>query len=85
MLTWIGMGLVAGFAAAVFLGVGKVMPWWMCLIAGVLGSLLARKVMDFFEIGGGPIGFNWRWLLASFLGSLVVIFIFREFFSEHRK
>ncbi|OGP56016.1 MAG: hypothetical protein A2V67_13815 [Deltaproteobacteria bacterium RBG_13_61_14] len=82
-LTWIVVGLVAGFAASAFLGMGKVMPWPLLLGLGVLGALLGGWVMKFFG-WGGPMDFNWRWLLSSFLGALVVIFIFREFFTKHR-
>ena len=84
MFTWIAVGLIAGFAAAVFLGMGKTMPWWQILLGGVLGAALGVKTMNFFELGRGSLGLNWPSLVASFLGSLVVIFIFREFFAEHR-
>jgi len=82
-LTWIAMGLVAGFAASAFLGLGKEMPWPLLLGLGVLGALLGGWVMHFFGFSG-PMQFNWRWLLSSFLGALAVIFIFREFFTKHR-
>jgi len=83
-LTWLGVGLAAGFAASTFLGMGKHMPLWVSLIGGVAGAILSGWVVRWLGWDEGPIGFNWRWLASSFVGALVLLFIFREFFTKQR-
>ena len=83
-LTWMGVGLLAGFAASAFLGMGKVMPLWLSLAAGVAGAILSGWVVRWLGWDQGPIGFNWRSLLSAFLGAVVLLFVFREFFTKQR-
>jgi len=83
-LTWLAAGLVAGYAASTFLGMGQYMPLWVSLVAGVAGAILSGVVARFLGWDEGPVGFNWRWLLSSFIGAIVLLFIFREFFTRQR-
>ena len=83
-LTWIAVGLIAGYAASVFLGMGKQMGLPASVGVGILGALLGGWTVKFLGYNGNAMEFNWSSLATAFVGALVLLFLFREFFTQHR-
>lgn len=84
LLTWILVGLVAGFIAQLILGGGLgigLRSVVMTILLGVGGALLGGFVSVWLGYGDVT-GFNVRSLVIATLGSLVVIFIYRAVSSR---
>ena len=78
ILTWILVGLVAGFVAELILGGGSIglRGLLMATVLGVVGAILGGFVS--VALGFGDVtGFNIRSLVIAICGSLVVIIVFR--------
>ncbi len=78
ILTWILVGLVAGFVAELILGGGSIglRGILMATVLGVVGAILGGFVS--VALGFGDVtGFNIRSLVIAICGSLVVIIVFR--------
>jgi uncharacterized membrane protein YeaQ/YmgE (transglycosylase-associated protein family) len=76
-LTWIVVGLIAGFLAGVVVrggGFGIIWDIIIGILGGLLGGWLATSV---FHIGGGVTGINWPSILIAFLGAVLLLFILR--------
>ncbi len=84
LLTWILVGLVAGFAAEFVLGSGGglgLRSIVMTTLIGVAGALLGGFVS--VALGYGDVtGFNVRSLLIAFAGAIVVVIAFRALSSR---
>ncbi len=84
LLTWILIGLVAGFAAQFALGGGNGVGMRgivLTTLLGIGGALLGGFVS--VALGYGDVtGFNVRSLVIAFLGALVVIVVFRALSSR---
>jgi len=78
ILTWILVGLVAGFVAELILGGGSIglRGILVATVLGVVGAILGGFVS--VALGFGDVtGFNIRSLVIAICGSLVVIIVFR--------
>ncbi len=78
ILTWILVGLVAGFIAELILGGGSIglRGILVATVLGVVGAILGGFVS--VALGFGDVtGFNIRSLVIAICGSLVVIIVFR--------
>jgi uncharacterized membrane protein YeaQ/YmgE (transglycosylase-associated protein family) len=79
LLTWILVGLVAGFIAQLILGGGLsigLRSILLTILLGIGGALLGGFVS--VALGYGDVtGFNVRSLIIAVLGAIVVIFVFR--------
>lgn len=79
LLTWILVGLVAGFVAQFVLGGGSgigLRGIIITVLLGVAGALVGGFVS--VKLGYGEVtGFNVRSLLIAILGAIAVIFVFR--------
>jgi len=77
ILSWIVVGLIAGWLAGVVMkggGFGLLGNIIVGVIGGVLGGFLASY---FFEIGDPMSGINLQSVLIAFAGSVVLLLIFR--------
>ena len=77
VLTWIVVGLIAGWLAGVAVkggGFGIVGDIIVGVVGALLGGFLASKMLNIAD----PVsGFNLETILVAFLGSVLVIFILR--------
>ena len=77
ILSWIVVGLIAGWLAGVVMkggGFGLIGNIIVGVIGGVLGGFLASY---FFEIGDPMSGINLQSILIAFLGAVVLLLILR--------
>jgi len=84
LLTWILVGLVAGFAAEFILGGGSGIgprALVMTTLLGVAGAIVGGFVS--VALGYGDVtGFNVRSLVIAVLGAIAVIIVFRAVSSR---
>ena len=77
ILSWIIVGLIAGFLAGQVMrggGYGLIGD----IIVGVLGGLLGGWIASyFFHIGGAMSGINWQSILIAFVGAILLILVLR--------
>jgi uncharacterized membrane protein YeaQ/YmgE (transglycosylase-associated protein family) len=77
ILSWIVVGLIAGFLAGVVMkggGYGVIGDIVVGVIGGLLGGFIASY---FFNIGDPMSGINLTSILIAFLGAIVLIFLLR--------
>lgn len=86
LLTWILIGLVAGFIAELILGGGSgigLRGIIMTTLLGVVGAIVGGFVS--VALGYGDVtGFNIRSLVIAVLGAIAVIVVFRAITSSGR-
>ncbi len=76
IVTWIILGLIAGWLASmVSKGSGGVI---MDIILGIVGAFVGGFVMNFFG-ASGVTGFNLYSILVAFIGAVILIAIGRSF------
>ena len=77
ILSWIVVGLIAGFLAGVVVkGSGFGLIW--DIIVGVLGGLLGGWIAtSLLHIGAGVTGINLGSILVAFAGAVVLLLILR--------
>jgi len=76
-ITWIVVGLIAGFLAGVVVRGGGFGILWDIIIGilgGLLGGWLATSVL---HVSGGVTGINWPSILVAFIGAVVLLLILR--------
>jgi len=80
IIVWI---IVGGFAGTL---AGRLVTWkkeglgrWMNFLVGIVGAFIGGEVFKLFRIdfGLGDLKVTFEDLIAAFLGSLVVIFVWR--------
>jgi len=85
ILSWIVVGLIAGFLASVVVKGGG----YGCIgdvIVGVIGGLLGGFVASYFFHVGDPIsGINLESILIAFAGSVVLLLILRLLAGRRRR
>jgi len=77
LLSWIVVGLIAGWLAGLIMrgsGFGLIGNIIIGVIGGLLGGWIASSLL---HIGPGMSGINLGSILIAFLGSIVLILIFR--------
>lgn len=75
LLSWIILGLLAGWIAKFFMPLGKV-GVIKTIILGIAGALVGGYISTFFGLGSVN-GFNFYSLLISVLGAILLIYIYR--------
>ena len=79
VLTWIVVGMIAGWLAGVAMkggGFGIIGDIIVGVVGALLGGFLASKMLNIAD----PVSsFNLETILVAFLGSVLVIFILRLF------
>jgi len=76
-ITWVVVGLIAGFLAGLVVRGGGFGILWdivIGILGGLLGGWLATSV---FHVGGSVTGINWPSILVAFIGSVVLLLILR--------
>jgi len=85
VLSWIVVGLIAGFLAGVVVKGGG----FGCIgdiIVGVIGGLLGGFVASyFFHIGDPMTGINLQSILIAFAGAVVLLLLLRLFSRGRRR
>ncbi|OCG15707.1 hypothetical protein A9G28_01950 [Gilliamella sp. Fer1-1] len=76
IISWIILGLIAGWIAKFFMPLGSV-GVIKTILLGIAGALVGGYISTFFG-WGSVTGFNFPSLLISVLGAIVVIFIYRH-------
>jgi uncharacterized membrane protein YeaQ/YmgE (transglycosylase-associated protein family) len=82
-LSWIIVGLIAGFFAALVVrghGLGILWNIIVGILGGLLGGWLATSV---FHIGGTVTGINWPSILVAFVGAVILLLLFRLISRRH--
>jgi uncharacterized membrane protein YeaQ/YmgE (transglycosylase-associated protein family) len=77
LLSWIVVGLIAGWLAGLLMrgsGFGLLGNIIVGVVGGLLGGWIASSL---FNIGPGMNGINFGSILIAFLGAIVLILIFR--------
>ena len=77
ILTWIIVGLIAGFLAGQVMrggGYGLIGDIIVGVLGGVFGGWIASY---FFHIGDPMSGLNWQSILIAFVGAILLILILR--------
>ena len=77
ILSWIVVGLIAGWLAGVVMkggGFGFIGNIIVGVIGGVLGGFIAS---EFFDIGAPMSGINLQSILIAFVGAVVLLIIVR--------
>ena len=77
VLSWIIVGLIAGWLAGVVMkggGFGVIGDIIVGIVGGLLGGWIATSLL---HLGAGVTGINFPSILVAFLGSVVLIFILR--------
>ena len=72
-------GLVVGALAKLALPGKDPSPWWVTAIMGMIGSLLATCVLRYVGHYGDNQAAGW---ITSFLGAVVVVWVWRMFRSR---
>ena len=77
ILSWIVVGLIAGWLAGLVVrggGYGVIGDIIVGVVGGLLGGWMASSL---FHIGAGVDGINLESILVAFVGAVVLIFILR--------
>ncbi len=77
ILSWIVVGLIAGWLAGIVMkggGYGLIGDIVVGVIGGLLGGWIATT---FLNIGAGVNGINLELILIAFVGAVVLLFLFR--------
>ena len=78
ILTWIVVGLLAGFLAGIVVkGKGYGLIW--DIVVGVIGGLLGGWFASLFHIGVSVTGINLTSILVAFAGAVILLLILRLF------
>lgn len=81
LLTWIILGLVAGWLASVFMKTNSTQGFLMDIILGVGGAILGGFLMSL--LGQQPVeGFNLYSIAVATVGAILLIWIGRMFLSR---
>jgi uncharacterized membrane protein YeaQ/YmgE (transglycosylase-associated protein family) len=84
LLSWIVVGLIAGFLAGVVVKGGG-FGLFGDIIIGVIGGLLGGFIASyFFHIGDPMSGINLESILIAFGGAVVLLFVLRLFRGRSR-
>jgi uncharacterized membrane protein YeaQ/YmgE (transglycosylase-associated protein family) len=73
ILTWIGIGLVAGIIAKMVMG--DSFGWIVTIVLGIVGAFVGGWVFSFFG-GPGVSGFNLVSIVVAAVGAIIVLFVY---------
>lgn len=75
ILSWAILGLVAGLLAKFFMSGNQNLGFFMTIILGIGGALVGGYISTFFGFGDVT-GFNFKSLIISALGAMLIIYIY---------
>jgi Predicted membrane protein len=75
LLSWIILGLIVGVLAKFFMSGNQNLGFIMTILLGIGGALVGGYISTFFGFGSVT-GFNFRSLLISTLGAMLIIYIY---------
>ncbi|OCG46520.1 MULTISPECIES: GlsB/YeaQ/YmgE family stress response membrane protein [Gilliamella] len=75
IISWIVLGLIAGWIAKFFMPLGRV-GVIKTILLGVAGALVGGYISTFFG-WGSVTGFNFPSLFISVLGAILLIYLYR--------
>lgn len=75
LLSWAILGLVAGVLAKFFMSGAQNLGIIMTILLGIGGALVGGYISTFFGFGTVT-GFNFKSLIISALGAMLIIFIY---------
>ena len=80
-VTWILVGLVAGFLAKLVMPGTRDEPsgWLGTILLGIVGAVIGGWVWNIAFNSPGANGINWPSILIAFIGSCIVIGLMRLF------
>jgi uncharacterized membrane protein YeaQ/YmgE (transglycosylase-associated protein family) len=82
ILSWIILGLVAGFIGSKIVD-RQGQGFWLDIALGIVGALLGGFLFDLFG-ASGVTGFNLYSLLVAIAGSVVVLLIYNAVMGRRR-
>ncbi|TEA26882.1 GlsB/YeaQ/YmgE family stress response membrane protein [Candidatus Schmidhempelia bombi] len=75
IITWIILGLIAGWLAKFFMPIGSV-GVVKTMLLGIAGALIGGYISTFFG-WGSVTGFNFPSIIISVLGAIALIYVYR--------
>lgn len=78
ILSWIVLGLIAGWVASIITGTNSRVNGWMNVAVGVLGAIIGGLVLRLFGVSLSS-GFNVGSLVTAILGAVILLAIVRAF------
>jgi uncharacterized membrane protein YeaQ/YmgE (transglycosylase-associated protein family) len=75
IITWIILGLIAGWLAKFFMPIGSV-GVVKTMLLGIAGALIGGYISTFFG-WGSVTGFNFPSIIISVLGAITLIYVYR--------
>lgn len=81
LLTWLLLGLIAGWLASVVMGTNSSQGFLMDIVLGIAGAILGGFLMSLFGQTGVE-GFNVYSIAVATLGAILLIWIGRMFTSR---
>ena len=82
ILSWIILGLIAGFIGSKIVG-RQGQGFWLDIALGIVGALVGGFLFDLFG-ASGVTGFNLYSLLVAIAGSVVVLLIYNAVMGRRR-
>lgn len=77
IISWILLGLIAGFIASKILGTSSQQGLLMDLVLGIVGAIVGGVVFGAVT-GVGVTGFNLWSVIVSIVGALIVVWGYRQ-------
>lgn len=78
IVTWIVLGLIAGWIASIITGTNERVSGWMNVVVGVLGAVIGGLVLGMFGVDMTS-GFSLGSLVTAILGAIILLSIVRAF------
>ncbi|QIQ20222.1 GlsB/YeaQ/YmgE family stress response membrane protein [Zophobihabitans entericus] len=76
ILSWIVLGFIAGLLAKFFMPIAGGLGFIKTILLGIVGAIVGGYISTFF--GWGSVnGFNFSSILISFLGAVLVLYVYR--------
>ncbi|MWN31580.1 GlsB/YeaQ/YmgE family stress response membrane protein [Gilliamella sp. Pra-s65] len=75
IISWIVLGLIAGWIAKFFMPLGRI-GVIKTILLGIAGALVGGYISTFFD-WGSVTGFNFPSLFISVLGAILLIYLYR--------
>lgn len=78
IISWIILGLIAGWIASIVTGTNERVNGWMNVVVGVLGAVIGGLVLRLFGVNISN-GFSFGSLITAVLGAVILLAIVKAF------